>query len=90
MAVKAVGKLRTDQTTFEEGNVIVHIDIATPDNGYASDVIAGTFAADALAATINAMLAAFVKNYAAINMGVTFDLGDTARMLDGVQMNPSS
>lgn len=93
MAVKAIGKLRMDQTSFEVGaevNIHIDIDARSTDNGYAADVDAGTYDASLPAATINAMLAAFVKSYATIQMGVTFDLGDTAVMLDGLSMTTSA
>lgn len=90
MAVKAVGFIRGDQSTFEEnGNITVHLDIQIPGTNH-TDTICGEYAADADPATVNAALAAFVKSYAAANMGVTFGAGDIAVVATGVQLVQSS
>lgn len=87
MAVKALARLSPSSSyTLEDDDTFsVNLDIAAAGQ-FHWNVNAGSYAASQLAAVINAQLTAFVKAYAIAEMGATFAMMDTARLLEGVDI----
>jgi hypothetical protein len=88
MAVKAFGEVDYANVSFVDGQLHVRILVNVGETQHSS-VEAGSFAADADPAVVNLALANFVKAYAAAEMGVVFDVGDTARMLNTLVLTSS-
>ena len=84
MAVKAIGKI--SHFTLEGPDLVrITVDIDAGGIGI-QNVEVGTFDAKLLASGINPQLAAFIQQYASDKMGVTFGLGDSVRLIDGIAL----
>jgi len=84
MAVKALAKI-SHFTLNAADEFTLTVDIESNGQGV-QNVEVGTFVANQASAVINAQIVAFVKQYAIDNMGATFATGDTARLIDGVNL----
>lgn len=87
MAVKAMARMSpSERFTLEDDDTFgVSLDIAA--NGqFHWNVNAGSYQASGIASVINAQLTAFIKAYAIAEMGATFGMADTARLLEGVDI----
>lgn len=81
MAVKALTRIY-DFAFLESGDFTVYLTISANSMVHYG-IDCGTFPSDGLSATINAALKAAAKAYSIAEMGATFSLGDSVRMVDG-------
>ena len=84
MAVKAMGRI---SHFYLDGPDLIRITVDIEAGGMGiQNVEVGVFDTKLLASGINPQLAAFIQQYATDKMGVTFDLGDTVRLVDGIAL----
>lgn len=85
MAVKALCSIY--DTAVEDGELVVYLNVISVASGVKHpNVNAGSFAAGSLGAVINLALTNFAKQYAIDNLEVTFGLGDSAKLIQGIDL----
>lgn len=85
MAVKAIGAIVNPPVLQDDGDFQIFLNISS-NNTIHYNVDGGTYSGGGIASVINAQVVALIKAYAIAEMGATFGILDTARLIIAIDL----